>query len=467
MSEGPTPARATRSAVVLGGSLAGVLAAHALSRYANVTVVERDVLPQGPEARKGLPQARHVHLLWSGGADAIEELLPGTTDRLTAAGAHRLALPTHMVAYSPQGWFRRWDESHYMILCSRDLLDWTVREQVLGSDRITLMEGAEVLGLAGDPSTVTGARVRTAEGTEVTLTADLIVDATGRASHAPDWLQSLGVAPPAERAVNPGLVYASRVYRAPENTWDHFPAVLVQADPRVPGPGRAGGLVPIEGGRWLVTMSGTRGGEPTRDTADFEAFARGLRHPVVGELLGQAEPLTDIVVTRSTVNRRRYYEKSRHWPDGFIVIGDAVAAYNPIYGHGMSVAAQSAVSIRNMIRRQGWGTDGLARRIQKQVARPVSAAWHLATGQDVFYPGATQNGPTLTDRLKAAYVDRLIYTSTGNGRVARAVTDVVTLQKGAHVLANPRVLIAAAVGPLKPQLTRPPLTAEELKATND
>jgi flavin-dependent dehydrogenase len=467
MSERPTPARTTRSAVVLGGSLAGLLAARALSQYANVTVVERDILPQGPEARKGMPQARHIHLLWSGGVEAIEELLPGATDRLTAAGAHRLALPTHMVAYSPRGWFRRWDESHHMILCSRDLLDWTIREQVLGSDRITLMEGAEVLGLDGDARTVTEARVRTDQGIEVTLKADLIVDATGRASHAPHWLQALGVAPPAERAVDAGLVYASRIYRAPEGTWDHFPAVLVQADPRLAGPGQAGGLVPIEGGRWLVTLSGTRGGEPTKDTSDFEAFARGLRHPVVGELLAQAQPLTDVVVTRSTVNRRRYYEKTRHWPNNFIVVGDAVAAYNPIYGHGMSVAAQSAVAIHDVIRRQGWGTRGLARQIQKQVARPVSAAWGLATGQDVFYASANQNGPTLKERLQAAYVDRLIYTSTGNGRVARAVTDVITLQKGAHVLAHPRILIAAAVGPLKPQLTRPPLTADELKASND
>ncbi|MFJ4834121.1 pyridine nucleotide-disulfide oxidoreductase, partial [Streptomyces sp. NPDC088747] len=118
-----------------------MLAARALAESADlVTIVERDALPEGPEPRRSLPQAQHPHGLWSGGARAIEELLPGFTARLAEAGAHRLALTTDMVALSPHGWFRRWNESHYMILGSRDLLDATVRAQVLADDRIRLVE---------------------------------------------------------------------------------------------------------------------------------------------------------------------------------------------------------------------------------------------------------------------------------------------------------------------------------------
>lgn len=223
--------------------------------------------------------------------------------------------------------------------------------------------------------------------------------------------------------------------------------------------------MPIEEGRWLVTLTGTRGGEPTPDEADFERFAtEELRHPVIGEFIAGAEPLSGVAHTRSTANRRYYYERSRRWPDGFTVIGDALAAYNPIYGHGMSVAAQSAVALRDTIRARGWGTPGLARALQKAVARPVNAAWDLATGQDVFYPGATENGPTLRDRILAAYVNRLLLTATGSGRIARRFTDVSSLERGAHVLLAPSVLLAAVFGPLKPQLTGPPLTAEEWKA---
>ncbi|WP_141204801.1 FAD-dependent oxidoreductase [Streptomyces griseorubiginosus] len=460
MTERPSPARV---AVVLGGSHTGMLAAAALAGLADrVVVVERDVLPAGPVSRKGLPQARHVHQLWSGGALALEELLPGVTGRLREAGAHRLPVTTDMVALSPQGWFRRWAESHFMLLSSRDLLDATVRAQVLADDRIELLEDTEVLGLDGTGAAVTGVRVRVA-GAERTLHADLVVDATGRASRTPQWLAALGLPAPHSRTVDSGLAYASRLFRAPEPAREGFPVVNVQLDPRS-GPGRGGVLLPIEHGQWLVTLCGTRGAEPTGDSADFARYARAeLRHPVIADLVEQAEPLTDVTLTRTTANRRVFYERMPAWPENLVVLGDAVAAYNPVYGHGMSVAAQGAVALRALLRRHGWGAPGLARRVQKAVARPVGAAWDLAIGQDVFYPGATEEGPTRRDRLVSAYVDRLMRTATGNGRIARRVTDVTSLERRAEVLLAPSVLLAAAVGPLRPALTGPPLTAEELK----
>ncbi|MFI1719733.1 NAD(P)/FAD-dependent oxidoreductase [Streptomyces sp. NPDC020489] len=487
MSERPSPARV---AVVLGGSHTGMLAARALAGLAErVVVVERDVLPAGPDPRKGLPQARHVHLLWSGGVLAMEELLPGITGALRAAGARRAPITTDMVALSARGWFRRWPESHHMVLAGRDLLDATVRERVLADERVEVLDGTEVLGLLGDARAVTGVRLRGRDGRESTLRAGLVVDTTGRGSAAPRWLAGLGLPAPVRREVDSGLAYASRLLLAPEAARGGFPVVNVQVDPRAGGPGRAGVLLPIENGRWLVTLSGTRGGEPPasagtpgpRDSSnpagspdlsgsfgslddEFVRFAREkLRHPIIGELIARAEPLSDVAFTRTTVNRRHFYERMPAWPENFTVLGDALAAYNPVYGHGLAVGAQSALILREVTRRHGWGAPGLSRRVQKAVARPVGAAWDLAIGQDVFYPGATQNGPTLRDRLVAGYVDRLMYTATGNGRIARRVTDVTSLERRAEVLLSPSVLLAAAVGPLKPPLNAPPLTAEELK----
>ncbi|MFJ3652199.1 FAD-dependent oxidoreductase [Streptomyces nigra] len=462
MSERPSPARV---AVVLGGSHTGMLAAQALAGSADrVVVVERDVLPSGPDPRKGLPQSRHVHLLWSGGVRALEELLPGIGADLRAAGARRAPITTDMVALSPRGWFRRWPESHHIVLAGRDLLDATVRSRVLADERIELLDGTEVLDLLGDARAVTGVRLRGRDGRESTLEAGLVVDATGRGSAAPRWLAALGLPAPVRREVDSGLAYASRLYLAPEPAREGFPVVNVQADPRAGGPGRAGVLLPIEHGRWLVTLSGTRGGEPGTSDEEFARFAREeLRHPVIGELIERAEPLTGVAFTRTTANRRHSYERMPDWPENLTVLGDALAAYNPVYGHGLSVGAQSALILRETVRRYGWGAAGLARRVQKAVARPVGAAWDLAIGQDVFYPGATETGPTLRDRLVAGYVDRLMHTATGNGRIARRVTDVTSLERRAEVLLGPSVLLAAAVGPLKPQLTGPPLTAEEMK----
>lgn len=455
---------APRRAVVIGGGMAGMLAAAALSAYADVTVVERDVLPDGPEPRKGLPQARHVHVIWSGGARAMEELLPGVTDAWLAAGARRIPLPTGLVSMQPRGWFRRWPEMQFMIACSRDLLDWVVRERVVKSERVTVLQRTELLSLEGDASRVTGVRMRTADGGERVLPADLVVDAAGRGSRASVWLEALGVPEAPLEEVDSGLTYSSRIFRAPSGT-EEFPLVNVQSDATVPVPGRTTTIEPIEGGRWLVTLSGTRGGEPPASAEGFETFAReSVRHPVVGELIAHAEPLSDPVVTRSTVNRRRFYERVRGWPEGFVAVGDSVATYNPVYGHGLSVAALGALALGALVAKEGLRAPGLARRAQRAVARPVATAWEFAVSTDIHYPDAIGKPPGLANRLLGAYVNRLMLAATGRPLVARAFFDVVTLSKPVSELLRPAVVIAVLRGPRRPLLTAPPLTGAEREA---
>ncbi|QTD98253.1 FAD-dependent monooxygenase [Streptomyces cyanogenus] len=456
---------ARRSALVIGGSTAGMLAASVLaSRFHEVTIVEADRLPAGPEPRKGLPQARHAHLLWSGGVTALEQLLPGITGELTAQGAGLIGVMRDLVSKAPSGqWFRRFTDSrHHMIVCSRDLLDAVIRADVLARRRITLRDGTRVAGLAGDRHRVTGVRAPAADGRLTTLHADLVIDAGGRGSQADNWLQALGHAPVEERVVDAGVTYASRVYAAPDATATlRYPVVNVQADPR-DAPGRGGVVVPIEGDRWLVTLSGTRGGEPTADPDAFEHFAlTGLKDPVIGRLLTQAKPLTDPVITRSTANRRRFYEKAAAWPEGFAVLGDAVAGYNPVYGHGLSVAAQSALALGRTLDRYGPTAPGTARRVQRAVARPVGNAWNLAVGQDAYYPGAAPQPPTFVERLLTAYVDKAVAAGSENPRALRGLLDVMSLRTPAARLFAPDMLWNVCFGPRKGPLTGPPLTETE------
>ncbi|MEV7547823.1 FAD-dependent oxidoreductase, partial [Streptomyces sp. NPDC089915] len=288
-----------RRALVIGGGLAGMLAAAALRGAVDeVLVVESDELPDGPLPRKGLPQARHAHMFWSGGVRAAEALLPGITDRWLAAGANHIPIPTGMVALSSQGWFRRWGrETHFVLGCSRDLLDSVVRDHVLAAGGVVVLRRTRVEGLTGSASRVTGVRVREADARERTVEADFVVDASGRASRTPRHLEELGVRPAPERSLDLGLVYATRVFRAPEGAAG-FPIVSVQSDPRSGSPGQSASILPVEGGRWIVTQTGTRAGEPSGDAGDFAAFPRGLRHPVVGEILSGLEPLTGVSLSR-------------------------------------------------------------------------------------------------------------------------------------------------------------------------
>lgn len=446
--------------------MTGMLAAAVLADHADVTLVERDVLPDGPRPRKGLPQARHAHVLWSGGVKAIEELLPGVVDQLVGQGARTGRIMTDLVSKAPSGqWFRRFDHArHVNLLCSRDLLDAVIRARVLEDQRISLRQRTELLSLEGDDRRVTGVRIRAGD-TRGSIAADLVIDASGRGSRAPGWLRSLGLPPVAERTVDAGVGYASRIYRAPGTTAAGFPIVNVQVDPRQ-NPGRGGIITPIEGGRWLVTLAGTRGGRPSGDNEQFVPFALELPHPVIGELLAGAEPETDVVTTRSTANKRRYYEKAARWPDGFAVLGEAVAGFNPVYGHGLSAAAQSVVALRGVLRRQDLRAPGTARRIQRAAARPVENAWSLAVGQDVFYPGASEQPPTRLERNLAAFVDRAVDAGSRNPRALRILLDVMSMEKPPARLLMPDMLALVYLGRKKPLLEGPPLTEHERAAAS-
>ncbi|MFD9481923.1 NAD(P)/FAD-dependent oxidoreductase [Streptomyces nojiriensis] len=446
--------------VIIGGSLAGMLAAAAVKEHVDsVEILEAHELPAGSEPRTGVPQAAHIHWLQAGGAEAIDALLPGSIDLLMAAGAHRIPVTTDMVIYSPEGWYRRWQRAtHYVITASRDLTDLVVRKEVLKDSRVTVRTHTKVVGLLGDRRAVKGVRLRGADGIEAQLRADLVIDASGRASRLPRWLAQLGLTGLAEERLDSGMVYASRLYRAPVPTRG-WPVVAVQADPRLRRPAKAGGILPIDGDRWHVSLMGAPGGEPTRAAEDFESFARTLRHPIVADLLEHAEPLSEVSVTHSTANRRYYYERLGARPDGLVALGDSVATFNPVYAQGMSVAALGALALRDLL--ATGSTGDLAHRAQRAIARPVNAAWALSTGQDIHFTTTQGKRPKLADRLLRRYVSRLSRTATGSLRAATALTDVLALQAPPASLVRPGVLLAALIGPLHPQLDRPQFNSAE------
>ncbi|MFV0136172.1 FAD-dependent oxidoreductase [Streptomyces sp. HMX87] len=449
-------------AVVIGAGLAGLLAAAALSTAVDeVIVLERDDLPDGPEHRRGVPQGRHAHLLMAGGMEAMEELLPGggLRKQLLAAGAHEVSLGQGMVALTPDGWFRRWRHpGPAMLTCSRALLDWVVREAVRPLAGVAIRRAGAV-GLTGGADRVTGVRIAAGSGEE-RLAADLVVDAGGRGSRFLTWLGELGVSGIRARSVDSGLVNATRIYRVPEGA-ETFPLTVLQPDPYACRPGRSGMVLPIEGGRWMVSLAGTRGAEPPADPDGFLRYTLRLPHPIVGRLISGAEPLTDVHVSRSTSNLRRYAERARRWPEGFVVLGDALATFNPAYGQGMSVAALGARVLAREVRRTGPAAPGLARRVQRGAARPVEAAWAAAVGQDVMYPGVRGGRPGPADHLAAAYTRRLTKAATGCYPAAAALWDVTSLRSGPGRVLRPDALLATLSGPALPPAAEPPLTQGE------
>ena len=442
-------------AVVLGGGMAGMLAAAALVGHADaITIVEGDTFPETPLPRKGLPQGYHSHMFMGGGADAMDTLLPGTSGLLLAAGANRRELPGGSLTLASFGWNRRSPSTAYSIVCSRELMDHVVRQQALRNTQISVLQQTQVKGLVGDASRVTGVRIQRGEAAVETIEADFVVDATGRRSQTPKFLAALGLPAVEEETVDSGLSYSTLLYKAPAGG-SSIPALLIQPQAGTGKPGQGATLFPIENNLWICTMTGTRGGEPPTDEAGFLQFAKQQRHPIIAEMIDGLAPLGEVKPYRGTANRRRFYDKLPV-PEGFVVIGDAATALNPVYAHGMSVAAHGAVALRRALEANGGLKPGTSRNAQTAIARAADFAWGTASGQDRGFPGTKANREVKVSKGQQRFADRMARTATSEAVVGNAIYDVYTMAAPPSRAATLPVLLATLRGPRKP-----PLTAEQ------
>jgi 2-polyprenyl-6-methoxyphenol hydroxylase-like FAD-dependent oxidoreductase len=427
--------------------MGGLAAAAALARHVErVTVVERDSLPARPAPRAGTPQGRHLHVLQPGGLASLDRLLPGFGDRLRDRGAVPIVAPRGILWLSAAGWMQPQPHGGRTLLAaSRDLIEHVTRELALSVPHIAVRTGVEVGGLevAGGRVVGVGLRPRGAAPTEPAerLTADIVVDASGRRSHAPDWLAAAGFARPRESHVDANLAYATRTYRRGSDDLSGWDAIFLQAQP--PHTTRMGVMFPVEGDRWMVTVAGTNGDVPPTDEQGFLDFARGMRSPALAEAIGRLEPLGPITGYRRTENRRRHFEDLRHAPDGFVVIGDAACAFNPVYGQGMSAAALTAEALdRGLARhlaRTGGDAAGVTADLQRAVAKANAGAWMVATGEDLRWPGTEGGSVTVADRLVRRYLDRVVAAATTDLVISDAFFDVIAL------LAPPTSLMRPAI----------------------
>jgi 2-polyprenyl-6-methoxyphenol hydroxylase-like FAD-dependent oxidoreductase len=417
--------------------MAGLLAARVLSdSYGQVTVIDRDELPEASMHRRGVPHGRHLHALAARGQQALGELFCGLTAELVADGVPagdmladtRLFLSGHRLRQAP---------TELGLLCaSRPVLEGRVRSRVRALPNVRLVDRCDVVGLATTPDRrrVTGARLlRRADGSaEEALGADLVVDATGRGSRTPLWLEALGYPRPPTEQVRVGLGYATRTYRLPPDALGGDLAVLQAATPEHP---RAGALQVLEGDRWMVTLAGILGDHPPTDPVGFLAFARSLRFPDIYQAVRNGEPLDDPVGFRFPASVRHRYEQLDRFPDGLLVMGDAVASFNPIYGQGMSVAALEALALR---RHLAHGTAPRPRRWFRELARVVEVPWDIAAGGDLVFPGV-QGRRTAKVRLVSAYLGRLHAAAAHDADLAGAFLRVAGLVAPPGSLLRPGV----------------------------
>jgi 2-polyprenyl-6-methoxyphenol hydroxylase-like FAD-dependent oxidoreductase len=432
------------SAVVLGASLAGLLAARVLADcYGEVTVVDRDELPDTATHRRGVPHGRHIHALAARGQQALEELFPGLTEELVADGA-----PAGDMLMDARFYFgghrMRPARTGLLLLCaSRPFLEGHVRTRLRAIPNVRFRDRCDVVGLAttADGRRVSGVRVlrRADQSAEELLGADLVVDASGRGSRTPAWLEAFGYPRPEREEVQIGLGYATRIYRMSPDALDGYLAILDAATPELP---RTGALQRIEGGRWMLTLAGILGDHPPTDPDGFLAFARSLRFDDIYAAVRDAEPLDDPVGFRFPASVRHRYERQPRYPVGFLVTGDAVCSFNPIYGQGMSVAALEALTLRRHLER---GIEPQPRRWFRDLARVIDVPWDMSAGGDLAFPGVPGRR-TLKTRLMGGYLARLHAAATSDAHLSSAFINVAGLVAPPQLLLRPDMTLRVLLG---------------------
>jgi len=379
-------------AVVIGGSIAGLTAARVLADYFNrVTIVERDHFPGDVEFRHGAPQARHAHMLLPRGLIILEQQFPGLTADLLQSGAVAIRPGRDVLVFNDRDWDALREKPDQLSLASsRPLLEYIVRRHLVRHSHVQILEGMEVTGLQMDQQRrrVRGVelRSRNAATRQQQLAASVVLDASGRGSRAPQWLQQMDFCPPQEWTVNAFVGYTTRLYRRPPDFDESWKALHVRLSP--PDHTRGGLIVPLEGGRWQVALVGIARDHPPTDEDGFLAFARSLPTSRLYEAIVAAEPLTRPFGYRHTANRMRRFDRMRCYLEGFLVGGDAAYTLNPVYALGMTAAVAAAPALEYALQQHaGWGNvDGLSATFQRQLDRAIAPYWRLATRNDWNWP---------------------------------------------------------------------------------
>jgi 2-polyprenyl-6-methoxyphenol hydroxylase-like FAD-dependent oxidoreductase len=404
----------SEDAVVIGASIAGLCAARVLSEhYRQVIIFERDELPDAPAQRAAVPQGRHVHLLMARGAAEFEGLFPGLLDDMVAAGVPMLENRPDSIHFGAAGHVlgtaHTLQDEFTAYVPSRPHLEWQIRRRVEAIPNVEIRrEAVAEPRFSPAEERVTGVLLD-ADDPDTAVPAELVVDATGRGTRLPVWLEQWGFERPPEDTVDVGIGYSSQQVRIPPGLIEE--KVVVAGACREQPLGL--GMLVYEDGIWTVTTFGIAKVEPPHDFAGMCALADEILPPHVSGALRAGEPIGDVAFHKYPVSRWRRYDKLTRFPTGIIPFGDAVVSFNPTFGQGMTMSSIQAGNLRTVLES---GDLDIAGRLAKATAKTTYPVWtmtaigdqvlHLAPGPRPWWYGAV--GSLFDQFLGAAETDPVL-----------------------------------------------------------
>lgn len=459
-------------AIVIGGSMAGLLAARVLSdHFKKVFVIEKDPLRDTAVSRKGVPQGLHAHTLWKKGENILAEYFSGFFEDLREGGAHNIDIGSEMLMFAHGAWKQRLQNTGLsMYSMTRPLLEWNVRNRVKALPNVDFMEGYEVKSFLTDPAKtrVTGVKIaQTKQSEQEDLAAELVIDASGRGSRTPQWLEAIGFPQVAEDILKVNVGYATCIFDIPEGFKPDWKTIAIFPNP--PHGKRQGYLFSIEGNRWVVSLAGEFGDHPPTDEAGYIEFARSLPATAIFEVIKNAQPATPIFSYKIPSNLWRRYDRMPKFPDGLLVTGDAVCSFNPIYGQGMSVSAMDAKTLDECLQKQtarkGQGNiAGLARLFQKKVAKNITNSWLLAAGEDSRFPEAEWKSPGFMPILNR-YTGKIQVLTNHDPKVLHKFLRVMSMSTAPAMFFTPDIIFKVLTSRQKKTLPSSQFPARLVEAT--
>lgn len=443
-------------AVVLGGSIAGLFAARVLAdAYDEVLIVDRDVLVGTKGVRRFCPQSQQANGLQARGVHAMEELFPGITQELVDNGAPKGDL-AYTCRWYTQGYRLKQHHAGLPALgVLRPVLEWHIRERVQAIPNVSFVEQHDILGLetTADKSRITGARVQAhGKKTEEVLEADLVVDATGRGSRTPVWLEQLGYAKAEEERKKIDLVYVTQHYKLRPGC-DPFGKDTAINQIAHPGLPRGNVFFKVDGGLLELTTYGLLGDHPTTDQNELYEWIRSLGAKDVYDVLRYADPVDAPIAFRFPTTLRRHYQKLERFPEGLLVTGDAVTCFNPVYAQGMTVAALCALTMRQHLHSGAYLIP--LDYFQDLAKDAIDQAWEMTNTIDLTFPGV-KGERTRQVRMAQKFLKKTQIAATRDGKVAAAYFKVAALMATPDSLMRPgillRVLWKSMFGPSKESL---------------
>jgi len=435
-------------AIVIGGGIAGKLAAKALSSYfQHVIILEADRETNDKVPRKRVPQSHHPHVLLKSGEEAIEKLFPEFVTQLIENGSivtnFTRDLKWHHFGY----WKEPFSGELTMVQQSRPMLEWHLQRRINQVPNITTTYETmtEDLIVDREQNKILGVRFRSLRtGTEEELYGDMVVDASGFGSKSIEWLKTYGIEVEEEK-VWIQLFYATRLFRLKSQERPEWVNLLIS--PSFPENPYGAFIQTIEENRFSVTFSGYANEHAPQTNEEFFAYAQSLPVPDVLDFLKQAEPITDIKIHKIPYQVRRRFDMASQIPEGFLVIGDAHCRFDPLFGQGISVAAMEAVELQKCLQQAEHFAKGFTQLFHKKTSKLMATPWDMATTEAFRHPKIKGKKPLLQP-FKQWYTKRVYQSSALDSDIYIRLARVMNLIRTPLHLFHPKVIISVIASKL-------------------